>query len=34
MRVANRYIFESVKYNLGYIIEEMSMVNEIATTGK
>jgi len=34
MRVANRYIFESVKYNLGSISEELSKVNEIATTGK
>jgi len=34
MRVANRYIFESVKYNLGSISEELSRVNEIATTGK
>jgi flagellar hook-associated protein 3 FlgL len=34
MRVANRYIFESVKYNLGNISEELSKVNEIATTGK
>ena len=34
MRVANRYIFESVKYNLGSISEELSKANEIATTGK
>ena len=34
MRVANRYIFESVKYNLGSISEELSRANEIATTGK
>lgn len=34
MRVANRYIFESIKYNLGSISEELSKVNEIATTGK
>jgi len=34
MRVANRYIFESIKYNLGTISEELSKVNEIATTGK
>ena len=34
MRVANRYIFESVKYNLGNISEELSKANEIATTGK
>ena len=34
MRVANRYIFESIKYNLGSISEELSRVNEIATTGK
>ena len=34
MRVANRYIFESVKYNLGSISEELNRANEIATTGK
>jgi flagellar hook-associated protein 3 FlgL len=34
MRVANRYIFESVKYNLGSISEELSKASEIATTGK
>jgi flagellar hook-associated protein 3 FlgL len=34
MRVANRYIFESIKYNLGSISEELSKANEIATTGK
>lgn len=34
MRVANRYIFESIKYNLGSISEELNKVNEIATTGK
>jgi flagellar hook-associated protein 3 FlgL len=34
MRVANRYIFESVKYNLANISEELSKANEIATTGK
>ena len=34
MRIANRYIFESIKYNLGSISEELSKVNEIATTGK
>ena len=34
MRVANRYIFESIKYNLGNISQELSKVNEIATTGK
>ena len=34
MRVANRFIFESVKYNLGSISEELSKANEIATTGK
>lgn len=34
MRVANRFIFESVKYNLGTISEELSKANEIATTGK
>ena len=34
MRVANRYIFESIKYNLASISEELSKVNEVATTGK
>jgi len=34
MRVANKYIFESIKYNLGSISEELSKANEIATTGK
>lgn len=34
MRVANRYIFESIKFNLGSIKEELSKANEIATTGK
>ena len=34
MRVANRSIFESIKYNLGSISEELSKVNEVATTGK
>ena len=34
MRVANRYIFESIKYNLASISEELSKANEIATTGK
>jgi flagellar hook-associated protein 3 FlgL len=34
MRVANRSIFESVKYNLGSISEELSKANEIATSGK
>ena len=34
MRVANRYIFESVKYNLGSIKEELNKANEIVTTGK
>lgn len=34
MRVANRYIFESIKYNLGNISQELSKANEIATTGK
>jgi flagellar hook-associated protein 3 FlgL len=34
MRVANRTIFESVKYNLGNISEELNKANEIASTGK
>ena len=34
MRVANRSIFESIKYNLGNISQELSKANEIATTGK
>jgi flagellar hook-associated protein 3 FlgL len=34
MRVANRYIFESIKYNLGSISEELNKANEIVTTGK
>jgi flagellar hook-associated protein 3 FlgL len=34
MRVANRSIFESIKYNLGNISEELNKANEIATTGK
>ena len=34
MRVTNRSIFESIKYNLGNISEELSKANEIASTGK
>jgi flagellar hook-associated protein 3 FlgL len=34
MRIANKYIFESVKYNLASINEELNKANEIATTGK
>lgn len=34
MRVANKTIFESIKYNLGSISEELNKANEIATTGK
>ena len=34
MRVANRSIFESVKYNLGNISEKLNKANEIASTGK
>lgn len=34
MRVANKTIFESIKYNLGGISEELNKANEIATTGK
>jgi flagellar hook-associated protein 3 FlgL len=34
MRVANKYIYESIKYNLGNINEELNKANEIATTGK
>jgi flagellar hook-associated protein 3 FlgL len=34
MRVANKTIYDSVKYNLGSIYEELNKANEIATTGK
>jgi flagellar hook-associated protein 3 FlgL len=34
MRVTNRSIFESIKYNLGNINEELNKANEIASTGK
>jgi flagellar hook-associated protein 3 FlgL len=34
MRVTNRSIFESVKYNLGNISEQLNKANEIASTGK
>ena len=34
MRVANKSIYDSVKYNLGSIYEELNKANEIATTGK
>lgn len=34
MRVANKAIYDSVKYNLGSIYEELNKANEIATTGK
>ncbi len=34
MRVTNRSIFESIKYNLGNISEELNKANEIASTGK
>ena len=34
MRVANKAIYDSVKYNLGSISEELNKANEIATTGK
>ena len=34
MRVTNRSIFESIKYNLGTISDELNKANEIASTGK
>ncbi len=34
MRVANKTIYDSVKYNLGSIYEKLNKANEIATTGK
>jgi len=34
MRVANKSIYDSVRYNLGSISEELNKANEIATTGK
>ena len=34
MRVTNRSIFESIRFNLGNISEELSNANEIASTGK
>ena len=34
MRVANKAIYDSVKYNLGSIYEELNKANEIVTTGK
>ena len=34
MRVTNRSIFESIKYNLGNISEQLDKANEIASTGK
>jgi flagellar hook-associated protein 3 FlgL len=34
MRVANKSIYDSVKYNLGSIYEELNKANEIVTTGK
>jgi flagellar hook-associated protein 3 FlgL len=34
MRVTNRSIFESIKYNLGTISNELNKANEIASTGK
>lgn len=34
MRVANKAIYDSVKYNLGSINEVLNKANEIATTGK
>jgi flagellar hook-associated protein 3 FlgL len=34
MRVANRSIYESIKYNLSNISEKLNKVNEIASTGK
>jgi len=34
MRVANKAIYDTVKYNLGSIYEELNKANEIVTTGK
>lgn len=34
MRVANKAIYDAVKYNLGSISEELNKANEIVTTGK
>ena len=34
MRVTNRSIFESIKYNLGTISDELNKANEVASTGK
>jgi flagellar hook-associated protein 3 FlgL len=34
MRVANRSIYESIKYNLGNISDKLNKINEIASTGK
>ncbi len=34
MRVTNSSIYESIKYNLGNISEELNKANEIASTGK
>jgi flagellar hook-associated protein 3 FlgL len=34
MRVTNSSIFESIKYNLGNITEELNKANEVASTGK
>lgn len=34
MRVANKAIYDSVKYNLGSISEELNKANEIVSTGK
>ncbi|MDH4205549.1 MAG: flagellar hook-associated protein FlgL [Desulfobacteraceae bacterium] len=34
MRVANKSVYDAVKYNLGSIYEELNKANEIATTGK
>ena len=34
MRVTNSSIYESIKYNLGNISEELNKANEIASSGK
>jgi flagellar hook-associated protein 3 FlgL len=34
MRVTNSTIYESIKYNLGNITEELNKANEVASTGK
>jgi len=34
MRVANKAVYDAVKYNLGSISEELNKANEIASTGK